>query len=116
MEHLRNNRCYHGKPNSTNNLYSDCYSSQWMYSHRHQNGNRQSKANGIPYRLICNLWIGDNTHYLLQQEEHGPAAILRVATVSNAGVVTAVAAGTANFTYTATATGCASNPNRQCNS
>ena len=47
---LRNNRCYHGKPNSTTTYTvtvtaaNGCTAIVW-----HQNGNRQSKTNGILY-------------------------------------------------------------------
>lgn len=57
--------------------------------------------------VIC---IGDNTTLSPSTGGTWTSSNTAVATVSNAGVVTAVAAGTANFTYTATATGCASNP------
>ncbi len=57
--------------------------------------------------VIC---IGDNTTLSPSSGGTWTSSNPAVATVNNAGVVTAVTAGTANFTYTATATGCASNP------
>ncbi len=56
------------------------------------------------------LCIGDNTTLSPSSGGTWTSSNNAIATVSNAGVVTAVAAGSVNFTFTSTATGCASNP------
>lgn len=56
------------------------------------------------------LCIGDNTTLSPSSGGTWTSSNASVATVSNAGVVTGIAAGTANFTFNSTATGCASNP------